>query len=48
MMYTTTTVWRRLNRQLHTHACIELPNGAKCNADFFWEAVRLWFLSPDD
>lgn len=27
---------------------IELPNGAKCNSNFFWECVRLGILSEDD
>ena len=30
------------------YCSIELPNGAKCNPNFFWECVRLGILSEDD
>ena len=50
MYYTIPTRWRRwyLKNQVRNEATIELPNGMKCNADFFWFAVELGILSEDD
>lgn len=39
--------WNRI-RQKWNYPCIDLPNGAKCNADFFWYCVKLGILSEDD
>jgi hypothetical protein len=42
------TNFRRYWKQEQNRAGIELPNGAKCNADFFWMAVELGILNEDD
>ena len=34
-------------RQLYTHTCIMLPNGAKCNICFYWDCVILGILTAD-
>ena len=41
------TIYIRYIKKYQDYACIELPNGAKCNASFFWECVRLGILDED-
>lgn len=40
--------WRRFWNQESNRATIELPNGAHCNADFYWHCVDLGIISMDD
>ena len=40
--------WRRYWKQARNHANIVLPNGMKCNYDFFWLAVKLGSISEED
>lgn len=47
-MYFNRKYWERRWRQDVNYARIQLPNGAHCNANFFWYAVDLGILSEDD
>lgn len=47
-MHTISTSFRNYWKQEQKHANIELSNGMKVNVDFFWFAVELGVLSPDD
>lgn len=42
------TIRHRFYKREQNNASIVLPNGMKCNADFFWFAVELGILNPDD
>ena len=42
------TAIRRFIKNRENYCIIDLPNGAKCNPNFFWECVRLGILSEDD
>lgn len=46
-MYTISNRFRSYRQEMN-YAAIELPNGMKCNADFFWYAVELGILNKDD
>lgn len=42
------TIWHRSYKNERNHVSIILPNGMKCNASFFWFAVELGILNPND
>ena len=46
--YYKVTKWMRYIRQGERFADIELPNGMKCNPEFYRELIRLGVINDDE